>query len=454
VSLRRVLVANRGEVAVRVERACRELGLESVAVYSTADAGSGHVSLADEAICIGPPPAPQSYLDVASIIAAGTTSGCDAVHPGWGFLAENSAFARACAENGLTFVGPRPETIDLMGDKVSARAAMNDVGVAGVPGSDGPVTLADAEAAAAEVGYPVLLKASAGGGGKGMRLVTSDDELPSAFELAGAEAVAAFGDGALYLEKALVGARHVEIQVLCDGRGGVLAVGDRECSIQRRHQKLIEEAPSPAVTPEMRQAMLDTAAQACRAIEYRGAGTLEFLVAGEGFYFIEMNTRLQVEHPITELVTGVDLVHGQLGVAGGASLAELGLESVDARGHAIEVRINAEDPSNNFMPSPGTLTAFKPPMGPGVRVDTHVSEGYEVPPFYDSLLAKVIVWAEDRPRALARATRALEELVIEGIPTTRELALDVIAHQAFVAGEYTTTFLDNAGTELSTLSAS
>ena len=450
-SLERVLVANRGEVAVRVVRACRELGIESVAVYSTADAESGHVGLADRAVCIGPPPARQSYLDIPSLIAAGETTGCDAVHPGWGFLAESSAFARACAENNMVFVGPDPETIDLMGDKVSARVAMAEADVAGVPGSPGPVTLEAAQARARELGYPVLLKAAAGGGGKGMRLVAAEAGLAKAFELAGAEALAAFGDAAMYLEKALTEARHIEIQVLCDGKGGVLALGERECSVQRRHQKLLEEAPSPAISVELREAMRETSERACHAIGYRGAGTLEFLLSDGAFYFIEMNTRLQVEHPISELVAGVDLVHAQLGVAGGATLAELGLESVEAHGHAIEVRINAEDPSNGFMPAPGTLSRFTPPLGPGVRVDTHVFEGYQVPPYYDSLIAKIIVWAEDRPRAIARAVRALEELVIEGVPTTRELALDILRHKAFAAGEYTTTFLEHAANELPAL---
>ena len=452
-SLERVLVANRGEVAVRVVQACRELGIESVAVYSTADAESGHVGLADRAVCIGPPPATQSYLDIPSLIAAGTTTGCDAVHPGWGFLAENSAFARACAENDMVFIGPRPETIDLMGDKVSARVAMSQADVAGVPGSTGPVTLEQAKVRGREVGYPVLLKAAAGGGGKGMRIVAEEGGLATAFELARAEALAAFGDAAMYLEKALTDARHIEIQVLCDGKGGVLALTERECSVQRRHQKLLEEAPSAAVSPELRETMRDTSERACRAIGYRSAGTLEFLLSDGAFYFIEMNTRLQVEHPISELVAGIDLVHAQLGIAGGATLAELGLERAGESGHAIQVRINAEDPSNSFMPAPGTLARFAPPLGPGVRVDTHVFEGYQIPPYYDSLIAKIIVWAEDRPRAIARAVRALEELVIEGVPTTRELAIDILRHESFAAGEYTTTFLERAADELPALQA-
>ncbi len=450
----RVLVANRGEVAVRVLRACQELGVEGVAVYSTADAESGHVDLADRAVCIGPPPAAKSYLDIPALIAAATTTGCNAVHPGWGFLAENSGFARACEDNDIIFIGPRPDTIDLMGDKISARTAMSEAGVAGVPGSDGPVGLAEATQSAEAVGYPVLLKASAGGGGTGMRLVAGSEDLTRAFEAAAVEARAAFGNDELYLEKALTSARHVEIQVLCDGLGGVLIAGERECSVQRRHQKVIEEAPSPAVSDELRAAMTDTAERACRAIDYRGAGTLEFLVADGHFYFIEMNTRLQVEHPVTELVAGIDLVQAQIAIAGGATLAELALDSLTMRGHAIEVRINAEDPANDFMPAPGEITEFVPPLGPGVRVDTHVYAGYAVPPYYDSLLAKLIVWAEDRPRSIERALRALGELRIEGVPTTRELAIDILSHSAFREGDYTTTFLEDVVAELPTLSQS
>ena len=451
--IKKLLVANRGEVAVRIIRACRELGIESVAVYSTADSQSDHVRLSDSSVCIGPPPSPSSYLDISALIAAATTNGCDAVHPGWGFLAENSEFARMCSSNDLIFVGPDPETIELMGDKVSARTAMHEADLPGVPGSKGPVTVNEAQKTAAQIGYPVLLKASAGGGGKGMRLVESEADLASAFDIAGAEALAAFGDGSMYLEKALTDARHVEIQVICDGKGGVLALGDRECSVQRRHQKLLEEAPSPAVSAAVRKSMLEMSEHACREINYCGAGTLEFLLSGDSFFFIEMNTRLQVEHPITELTTGVDLVHAQLGIASGATLSELGLETFQTSGHAIEIRINAEDPLNNFMPAPGKITRFIPPLGPGVRVDTHVFEGYDVPPYYDSLIAKVIVWAEDRPRALQRALRALEELTIEGIPTTRELSIDILKHESFDSGDYTTTFLDKVASELPALTA-
>jgi acetyl-CoA carboxylase biotin carboxylase subunit len=448
--LSRLLIANRGEVAVRVIRACRELGVETVAVYSTADADSLHVRLADRAVCIGPPPPAESYLRVPSIVAAAVTTGCDAVHPGWGFLAENARFARACEDNGLVFVGPRPEAIEVMGDKVRARATMAEAGVPLVPGSVGPVDEAEARDLAGRLGYPVLLKAKAGGGGRGMRLVERADELGDAFRLAQAEAQSAFSDGSLYVEKAITRARHVEVQVLCDGEGGVLTLGERDCSVQRRHQKLVEESPSPAVTPAMREHLEQASRRACEAVGYRGAGTLEFLTDAEGgIHFIEMNTRLQVEHPVTELVTGIDLVHGQLRVAAGDGLPASGAAA--PTGHAIEVRVNAEDPAQGFAPAPGTISRFRPPLGPGVRVDTHVYEGYRIPPFYDSLIAKVIVWAADRPLALARAIRALQELELEGVPTTVALSLDVLRHPAFAAGEYAISFLQDAASELPAL---
>ena len=450
--VRRVLIANRGEVAVRVIRACRELGIETVAVYSTADRDSLHVRLADRSVHVGPAPASQSYLNIPSLVAAGTTTGCDAVHPGWGFLAENAEFARACEENDLVFVGPRPDAIETMGDKVRAKQAMAAAGLPLVPGSDGPASLASVADLSATLGFPLLLKASAGGGGRGMRLVEGPDELDDAYRTASAEAEAAFSDGSLYVEKALVAARHVEIQVLGDGEGGVLTLGERDCSIQRRHQKLIEEAPSPAVDPTLRAEMEDAARRACEALRYRGAGTLEFLLDAEGrFYFIEMNTRLQVEHPVTELLTGVDLARGQLRIASGEGLPRQG--RVPLSGHAIEARINAEDPARGFLPAPGTVTRFSPPLGPGVRVDTHVFEGYTIPPFYDSLIAKIIVWAEDRPAAIARARRALEELTLDGVPTTRELALDILATDEFASGAYTTGFLSEVGAGLGALEA-
>ena len=446
----RVLIANRGEVAVRIIRACREVGVESVAVYSTADRDSLHVHLADRAVHVGPPAPAESYLNIPSLVAAAVTSGCEAVHPGWGFLAENADFARACEGNDLAFVGPRPETIEAMGDKVAAKQAMARAGLPLVPGSDGAATLAQAQDLSQTVGFPLLLKASAGGGGRGMRLVGSAEELEDLFLTASAEADASFSNGSLYVERALVGARHVEIQVVGDGDGAVLTLGERDCSVQRRHQKLIEEAPSPGVTPKVRAEMEDAARRACEALRYRGAGTIEFLLEEDGgFYFIEMNTRLQVEHPVTELLTGVDLAQAQLRVAAGEGLPRTG--RAELVGHAIEIRINAEDPARGFLPAPGTVTLFRPPLGPGVRVDTHVVEGYRIPPHYDSLIAKVIVWAGDRPAAIARAQRALSELELEGVPTTRELAIDILGNSRFASGSYTTRFLADAASELPSL---
>jgi len=448
----RILIANRGEIAVRVIRACRELGVETVAVYSTADRDALHVALADRAVCVGPPPPRESYLNIPSIIGAAETTRCQAIHPGYGFLSENAGFARACETSGLVFIGPRPESIDLMGDKARARETMASAGVPIVPGTsilDGPDAL---HRRAGDVGYPVLLKAVAGGGGRGMRLVATAAELDGAFAAASAEAEAAFSDGSLYLEKAIQQARHVEVQVLCDGEEGVLTLGERDCSIQRRHQKLIEETPSPGVSPELRDRLEEAAERACRAVRYRGAGTLEFLVSGEDFYFIEMNTRLQVEHPVTELVTGIDLVRGQIHVASGDGLPATG--RAERAGHALEVRINAEDPARGFLPAPGVVTRFRPPLGPGVRVDTHLYDGYAVPPAYDSLLAKLVVWDADRPAALARAGRALAELEVVGVPTTRELAAEIVAGDAFRSGAYTTSYLDDAAAVLASLAPS
>jgi acetyl-CoA carboxylase biotin carboxylase subunit len=436
----RVLVANRGEVAVRVIRAVHELGLEAVAVYSTADAGGLHTRLADRAVRIGPPPATASYLNIPSVVAAAVTTGCDAVHPGWGFLAENPAFVRACEENDLVFIGPDADVMARMGDKAEAKREMAAAGIPLVPGAE-PVTATEARAAADEVGYPVLLKARAGGGGKGMRLVEAPEELEDAYETAGAEAHAAFGDGTLYLEKALSPARHVEIQVLCDADGGVLTLGERECSIQRRHQKLIEESPSPALDETTRGEMEDAVARACRLIGYLNAGTFEFLLGADGgWYFIELNARLQVEHPVSELVTGIDVVREQLCVAAGRRLRLSG--RAPRRGHAIEVRINAEDPARGFAPAPGVIERFRPPLGPGVRVDTHLEEGGVISPFYDSLIAKVIVWDEDRPRAIERSLRALGELDIRGVATTRDVAAEIVGSAAFRSGAYSTSFLE------------
>jgi acetyl-CoA carboxylase biotin carboxylase subunit len=447
---KRVLVANRGEVAVRVIRALHESDVEAVAVYSTADEDALHVRLADRAVCIGPPQATESYLRIPSLIAAATTTGCEAVHPGWGFLAENPAFVEACADNDLVFVGPSADVMARMGDKVQAKAEMRAADVPVVPGTEGATTLDEARDAAEEAGYPVLLKASAGGGGKGMRLVTEPSELDAAFTTAALEAEAAFGDGSLYLEKAVSPARHVEIQVLADGEGGVLTLGERECSIQRRHQKLIEESPSPALTPDRREEMEAAAERACEAIGYGNAGTFEFLLGPEGaFYFIELNARLQVEHPVSELVTGIDIVREQLRIGAGERLARTG--RAERHGHAIEVRLNAEDPSHDFVPTPGRITRFRPPLGPGIRLDTYVEEGTSVPPHYDSLLGKLIVWDESRPEAIARALRALGELQLDGIPTTRALAIDVLRSEGFATGRYSTGYLAEAAAALPAL---
>jgi acetyl-CoA carboxylase biotin carboxylase subunit len=437
----RVLVANRGEIAVRVIRALHELGIEAVAVYSTADEGALHVRLADRAVKIGPPQAAQSYLSMPAIVAAAKTTGCEGVHPGYGFLSENADFVRACEDNDLVFIGPPADVMERMGDKSQAKAEMRAAGVPLVPGTEGTVSLAEARVAAGELGYPVLLKAAAGGGGRGMRLVRSPAEIDDAYSRASAEAEAAFSDGALYVEKAITPARHVEIQVMCDSHGNVLTCGERECSIQRRHQKLIEESPSPALDPEQREAMESAAERACVHIGYRNAGTFEFLVGPDGaFSFIELNARLQVEHPVTELVTSMDLVRAQIRVAAGIALEHGGRAS--RAGHAIELRINAEDPRHDFRPSPGRLTRFRPPLGPGVRVDTFVEEGATISPYYDSLIAKVIVRDNSRHLAIERALRALRELEIEGVPTTRDVLFEILDSEAFRSGDYSTSFLD------------
>ena len=436
----RVLVANRGEIAVRIIRALHELGIEAVAVYSTADADALHVELADQAVCVGPPTASDSYLHIPNVVAAAETTGCEAVHPGYGFLSENPAFVRACEEADLTFVGPPAEVMERMGDKVRAKEAMGAAGVPLVPGTNGAVSLDEVRAAAGETGFPVFLKAAAGGGGKGMRLVQATEDLESAYGAARAEAEAAFGDGSLYLEKALTPARHVEIQVLCDTLGGILTLGERECSIQRRHQKLVEESPSAALDAGAREDMEAAVERACGAIGYRNAGTFEFLLGPDGsFHFIEVNCRLQVEHPVSEVVTGIDIVREQIRLAAGEPLARTG--RAPRTGHAIEVRINAEDPSRSFAPAPGLVTRFRPPLGPGVRVDTAIVEGRPIEPYYDSLVAKVIVWDETRPAAIARARRALSELEVEGIPTTRALALDILDASEFRRGDYSTSTL-------------
>ena len=448
----RVLVANRGEIAVRVIRALHELGIEAIAVYSTADESAMHVRLADRAVKIGPPAAAQSYLSMAAIVAAANTTGCDAVHPGYGFLSENADFVRACEENDLVFIGPPADVMERMGDKALAKAEMRAAGVPLVPGTEGTASLGEARAAAGELGYPVLLKAAAGGGGRGMRLVTSADELDDAYSRASAEAEAAFSDGTLYVEKAITPARHVEIQVMCDTHGNVLTCGERECSIQRRHQKLIEESPSPALDAELREEMEAAAERACVHIGYRNAGTFEFLVGPDGsFSFIELNARLQVEHPVTELVTSIDLVRMQVRVAAGEAIEHGGRAS--RSGHAIEIRINAEDPRYDFRPSPGKVTRFRPPLGPGVRVDTFVEEGSVIPPYYDSLIAKLVVRDNDRDLAISRARRALEEFEIGGVPTTREAAFEILGSDEFRSGDYSTSFIDEAGAKLPALAA-
>jgi acetyl-CoA carboxylase biotin carboxylase subunit len=437
----RVLVANRGEIAVRVIRALHELGVEAVAVYSTADRDALHVQLADHAVHIGPPSAAESYLRIPSVIAAANTTGCEAVHPGYGFLAENPAFVEACVDNDLVFVGPPADVMAMMGDKISAKRAMRAADVPTVPGTEGAATAEAARAAAEEIGFPVLLKATAGGGGKGMRLVQAAEDLDDAFSIAANEADAAFGDPTMYVEKALVPARHVEIQVICDNYGNVLTLGERECSIQRRHQKLIEESPSAALTPDAREAMESAAERACRAVGYRNAGTFEFLLGPDGsFYFIELNARLQVEHPVTEMCTGIDIVREQLLVAAGEQLSVTG--RAPRRGHSIEIRLNAEDPEHDFRPSPGLVSLFKPAEGPGVRVDTFIESGTVIPPFYDSMIAKLVVWDNDRAAAITRALRALRETTVVGVPTTRDLALGVLASEPFRSGDYSTSTLD------------
>jgi acetyl-CoA carboxylase, biotin carboxylase subunit len=448
----RVLVANRGEIAVRIIRALHELQVEAVAVYSTVDENALHVRLADRAVRIGPPPAAQSYLSIPAIVAAATTTGCEAVHPGYGFLAENDEFVHACEDNDLVFIGPPADVMARMGDKARAKEEMRAAGVPLVPGSDGTASPSEARAAADALGYPVLLKAAAGGGGRGMRLVTTPDELADAYAQASNEAMAAFSDGTLYVEKAISPARHVEIQVLCDAQGGVLTCGERECSIQRRHQKLIEESPSPALDAERREAMEDAAERACRHIGYRNAGTFEFLVGPDGsFSFIELNARLQVEHPVTELATGIDLVREQVRIAAGEPLAFTG--RAPRSGHVIEIRINAEDPSRDFAPAPGRLVRFRPPLGPGVRVDTFVEEGATIPPNYDSLIAKVVVRDDTRTAAIDRARRVLRELEIAGVPTTRDVAIEILDSPEFRSGEYSTSFLEQARGRLPSLTA-
>ncbi|MDM7953913.1 MAG: acetyl-CoA carboxylase biotin carboxylase subunit [Cyanobium sp. CZS 25K] len=439
----KLLIANRGEIALRILRSCRELGIATVAVYSTVDKNALHVQLADEAVCVGEAPSSRSYLNVPNILAAATSRGADAIHPGYGFLAENADFAEKCLDHGLIFVGPSPASILAMGDKSTAKITMQRVGVPTIPGSEGLLEdPAEAAALAAEMGYPVMIKATAGGGGRGMRLVPEADQLEGLFRAAQGEAEAAFGNPGLYMEKFIDRPRHVEVQVLADRHGNVVHLGERDCSIQRRHQKLLEEAPSPGLDPELRRRMGEAAVAAARSIGYEGAGTVEFLVdRGGSFYFMEMNTRIQVEHPVTEMVTGIDLIAEQLRIAGGEPIS-VTQDQIRISGHAIECRINAEDPSHNFRPAPGRITGWLPPGGPGVRIDSHVYTGYEIPPFYDSLIGKLIVWGTDRDHAIRRMRRALSECAVTGIPTTIEFHLALLDRQEFQRGEVWTKFVE------------
>lgn len=440
----KVLIANRGEVALRIMRACKEMGVKTVAVYSTEDADTYPVRYADEKVCIGPAPANKSYLVMPSIIAAAVNTGCQAIHPGYGFLAENSDFARACADNDLVFIGPSPECIDAMGNKAAARDTMKACGVPTVPGSDGVVeTAEEARKFAEEVGYPVLIKASAGGGGKGMREVHDPADLESQFMAAKNEALAAFGNGDVYLEKLVLRPRHVEVQILADKHGNRISLCERDCSLQRRHQKLLEEAPSPALTEEIRRAMGVAAVKAVRATGYENAGTIEFLLDTDGkFYFMEMNTRVQVEHPVSEQITGTDIIKEQLRIASGEPISCIERAPFMPFGHAMEFRINAEDPEHDFRPCPGNITRFEVPGGPGVRVETYIKQGDRISPYYDSMVAKLIVWGIDRDECIARGKRALSEFCIEGIKTTIPFHLEVLEKEAFVEGRVYTDFIE------------
>jgi len=441
---RKVLIANRGEIALRIIRACREMSIRTVAVYSEADRESLHVRFADEDVCIGPPPAGASYLNIPRIIAAAEVTGAEAIHPGYGFLAENAEFAEICERAELVFIGPTAEQIRLMGDKAVARRTMSEVGVPTVPGSEGTVQDADeAMRMANEIGFPIMIKAAAGGGGKGMRMAADEAAFGGQFRMAQTEARSAFGDPSVYLERFLMRPRHIEIQVVGDTHGNVVHLGERECSIQRRHQKLIEEAPSVAVSADLRRVMGDAAVKGARAINYRSTGTVEFLLDQDGcYYFMEMNTRIQVEHPVTEVVAGVDLVKEQIRVAAGEPLSAAVREFSAFRGHAIECRVNAEDPLRNFAPSPGTITIFHPPGGPGVRVDTHAYAGYVVPPNYDSLVGKLITHGADRAEAIARMRVALDSFIIEGIHTTIPFLLELMSDPQYIAGDVDTRFVE------------
>ncbi|MFE1747121.1 acetyl-CoA carboxylase biotin carboxylase subunit [Coleofasciculus sp. H7-2] len=439
----KILIANRGEIALRILRTCEEMGIATVAVHSTIDRHALHVQLADEAVCIGEPPSIKSYLNIPNIIAAALTRNAIAIHPGYGFLAENARFAEICAAHQISFIGPTPEAIRAMGDKSTAKETMQRAGVPTVPGSDG-ILMSDREALAIadEIGYPVMIKATAGGGGRGMRLVREESELGKLFQAAQGEAEAAFGNPGVYLEKFIERPRHIEFQILADNYGNVIHLGERDCSIQRRHQKLLEEAPSPVLSSELRQKMGTAAVMAAKSINYTGAGTVEFLLAPSGqFYFMEMNTRIQVEHPVTEMITGLDLIAEQIRIAQGEKLS-LTQDGVVLRGHAIECRINAEDPDHNFRPHPGRISGYLPPGGFGVRMDSHVYTDYEIPAYYDSLIGKLIVWGSDRPTAIKRMKRALRECAITGLPTTIGLHQKIMETPEFLQGEVYTNFVE------------
>lgn len=437
----KILIANRGEIALRIIRTCKELGINTVAIYSEADEESLHVTFADEAVCIGPPPSRDSYLKIPGIISAAQITGADAIHPGYGFLAENANFSEICAESNIKFIGPSPEMINAMGDKSYAKETMKKNGVPVIPGSDGVVEdVEKGKVVSAEIGYPVIIKASAGGGGKGMRIVWKEDELDKAFQMAQTEAEAAFGNADVYIEKFIENPRHVEIQILGDMYGTVYHYGERDCSVQRRHQKLIEEAPSPAIDADLRKKMGDAAVLGAKSVNYEGAGTIEFLLdKHKNFYFMEMNTRIQVEHPVTEMAYDVDLIRQQINVAGGEKIETKPHKPV---GHSIEFRINAEDPHNGFRPSPGKITSLHYPGGFGVRIDSHIYQSYSIPPYYDSLIAKLIVWGKNREHAIVRGKRALEEFTVEGIKTTVPFHLQVLEDQRFLSGNFDTSFLD------------
>jgi acetyl-CoA carboxylase, biotin carboxylase subunit len=439
----KILIANRGEIALRILRTCEEMGIATVAVHSTIDQQALHVQLADEAICIGEAPSSKSYLNIPNIIAAALTRNATAIHPGYGFLAENARFAEICADHQISFIGPSPEAMRAMGDKSTAKETMQRAGVPTIPGSEGLLSSErEAIALAKDMGYPVMIKATAGGGGRGMRLVPDESAMSRLFQAAQGEAEAAFGNPGLYLEKFIVRPRHIEFQILADSQGNVIHLGERDCSIQRRHQKLLEEAPSPALTPELREKMGTAAVMAAKSINYVGAGTVEFLLDAMGnFYFMEMNTRIQVEHPVTEMISGLDLIAEQIRIAQGEPL-KLTQDQVTLKGHAIECRINAEDPDRNFRPQPGRISGYLPPGGPGVRMDSHVYTDYEIPPYYDSLIGKLIVWAPNRDAAIRRMKRALRECAITGVATTLSFHQKILETPAFLSGDVYTNFVE------------